>query len=63
MIKSLNKAVDTEEVEFYIEELDERDEYACFLAACGVAANPCLSNACGVACIGITACLLGLHTI
>lgn len=61
MIKSLNKEVN--DLDDYIQELEEREEYACAVAACGVAANPCAGNACLVACVGITACLLGLHTI
>lgn len=61
MIKSLNTSIIDEEMDLFIQELDERDEMVCVLNGCGVAAQPCLGQACGAACIGITVCLAGAH--
>jgi len=61
MIHSLNATLDNEQMDFFIQELEERDEMICFLNACGVAATPCIGQACGAACIGITVCVAGAH--
>lgn len=61
MIKSLNTCFDAEEMDVFMETLDEREEMLCFLNACGVATTPCVGQACGAACIGITVCLAGAH--
>lgn len=63
MIKSINRELNEEGIKLYIEELDEREETLCFMAACATAARPCVGQACLIACIGATACLIGLHTI
>lgn len=61
MIKSLNTTIDDEQLDFFVQELDERDEMVCIFNACGAAINPCLGQACGAACIGITICVAGAH--
>ncbi len=61
MIQSLNTVIDDEQMNFFIEELEERDEMLCILNACAGAATPCLGQACVGACFGISLCLVGLH--
>ncbi len=61
VITSLNTTIDDTQMEFFIQELDERNEMICVLNACGAAFNPCLGQACGAACIGITICIAGAH--
>lgn len=63
MVKSLNTTMDDSQLDFYMDELGDREEMVCALNACGVAANPCLGQACGAACIGITVCLAGAHIL
>ncbi len=60
-MKSLNKEVSEKELVEMITELEEREEMACFLNACGVNVELCGGVACGVACFGIGPCALGLH--
>lgn len=63
MIKSMNRELDENAI-IYIEALDEREENLCLWNACGVAGNlGCGGQACAIACIGISVCLLGLHTL
>lgn len=61
MINSLNAAISDEQLDLFMQELEERDEMLCFLNACAVAFNPCVGAACAVACVGISACLVGVH--
>jgi len=63
MIKSINREFDEEMVRVHFEELDEREENLCVFAACALEASPCGGQACLVACIGASVCLLGLHTL
>ena len=60
MINSLNVTIDDVQLDAFIEDLENRDEMLCFLNACGVAANPCVGQACAIACFGIGACGIGL---
>jgi hypothetical protein len=61
MIRSINSSLDKKELLVYIEELESREEFACSGDACAAEANVCLRQACALACIGITACAVGLH--
>lgn len=64
MIQSINKEIiDADQLNIYIEEMEKREELLCFLAACAGAAEPCVVQACAVACFGISACFVGAHTI
>lgn len=64
MIKSINKEIiNTDQFNIYIEEMENREELLCFLAACAGAAAPCVLQACAVACFGISACFIGAHTV
>ena len=64
MMTSINKSIDDDGIRVIIEEMDEREEMICLWYACGAAANLlCLGQACAAACIGITVCLAGLHTL
>jgi len=62
-MKSLNKSFEYEELDTCFEELEQREELACAIAACGANATLCLGNACLLACIGVSVCLLGIHTL
>lgn len=61
MITSINTAINNDQLDLFMKELDERDEMICFFNACGAALNLCGGQACGAACIGIGPCLLGIH--
>ena len=64
MIQSMNREFDENSMNVLTEELDNREELVCAWTACVVAANfGCLGQACVVACIGITACPVGAHTL
>jgi len=61
LIKSLNAVIDDKQLDVFMQELEERDEMICFFNACGAQAGICVGNACGIACIGIGPCLVGVH--
>lgn len=64
MIKSMNKEIDDNLVQLFIEEVDDREELICLWNACAIAFNfGCAGQACGLACIGISICVAGLHTL
>lgn len=64
MVKSINKEInDIEQLSIYIEELEKREEFVCFVAACAGAAQVCVVQACAVACFGISACFIGAHAL
>ncbi len=64
MIQSMNREFDEASMTVLTEELDTREELACLWTACAVALNVgCVGQACLVACIGITACPVGAHTL
>lgn len=62
MIKSLNNSITEEKLDIFMDELDNREEFVCVGNACFLAANVCAGQACAIACFGISACAVGLHT-
>jgi hypothetical protein len=42
------------------EQLETREEFACIAHVCGLDLNVCIAVACGVACVGIGVCGIGL---
>lgn len=61
MITSLNNTIDDNQLDVFMQELEDRNEMLCIGNACAGAANPCVGQACAGGCIGVTICLLGAH--